>query len=316
MSHTHLTIFERDRVANSFAAGFSIRKIALDLQRAPSTISRELRRNSHKQEYFAHAAQQKAGRRKRGRPNKKMDDPKTAKIVKEKLRQDFSPQLIVKRLKICNVDISIGKQAIYDWIDAEEKKGRKWRRCLPRRGKPYVKRHGVSPVNCSKKSIHERSSVIDNRERLGDWEGDTLEGCKGGVAVVTLLERRSRYTVLCPVEDRSSSSLNAAVKDRFHYQRKLPRHTLTVDRGREFADGLALGKAFKGEVYFADAHSPWQKGAVEQVNGLLRRYLPKGFDKSYLKRLELAEERLNSRPRKCLGYLTPYEVLFGMKPVL
>ena len=313
MSHKHLTIFERDKIAISYAKGKSLSVIAAELKRHKSTISRELNRNGDSGKYYAHAAQIKTQARKRGKPAMKMDDPEIAKVVKEKLRQDHSPEIISGRLKIGSNNISIGRQTIYDWINSEEKKGRKWRRCLPRRGKAYSRRYGENTANNSRRPIAERPQIVDKRRRIGDWEGDTLEGRKGGEAVITLVERFSRYTVLCAVENRSSESLNGAVKERFNYQRKFPRHSLTVDRGREFGDGSRLEKTFKADVYFTDAHSPWQKGLVEQTNGLLRRYLPKGFDKSCLKKLELAEDRLNHRPRKCLGFLTPYEVLFGIK---
>jgi IS30 family transposase len=314
MSLNHLSNFERETIALFRAKGFSQRKIAAELKRAPSTISRELRRNSHEGKYIGATAQAKASAIIRGRPEQKMKDKNIALAVKSALKNDHSPELISGRLKILQDEIQIGRQTIYNWIYAERKLGRKWHRYLPRRGKKYSQKRSGSTVNKGRNPIAARPQIVDIRTRFGDWEGDTLEGRKGAEAVITLVERRSRFTVLCSVKDRSSGALNEAVKEKFAYRRGLPRETLTVDQGREFADGSELARVFRAPVYFADAHSPWQKGAVEQVNGLLRRYLPKGFDKASAKALELAEDRLNNRPRKCLGYLTPYEVLFNVMP--
>lgn len=313
MSHQHLTGSERDTIAEYFAKGHSRRQIAIRLDRDPSTISREVLRNSVTGKYRALAAHTQATTRQRGQPPRKMDAPEIAVAVKSALRQDHSPEVIAGRLKRLD-GLRIGRQAIYDWIGRERQVGRKWHRYLPRCGKPYARKQTGISCYTGQKSIQERSPIVETRERIGDWEGDTLEGRKGGDAVVVLVERTSRYTALCKVEDRRATSLNAAVKARFRWQRGFPRETLTVDRGREFADGTELAVAFKAAVYFTDPHSPWQKGAVEQVNGLLRRYLPKGFDKVTVKELGFAADRLNHRPRKCLGFLTPHEVLFGVSP--
>lgn len=315
MSHyTHLTAEERDCIAIFLARKDSCRTIARRLRRSPSTISREIRRNASPHGYAALAAQDRAASRPRGRPPRRMDDPETAAVVKQNLRQDHSPELIDGRLRRLCSKIRIGRQTIYDWIRRERNAGRKWHRYLPRRGKPYASAKRVNAGNDGRKSISERPCEVESRCRHGDWEGDTLEGRKGGEAVVTLVERASRYTVLCKVADRSAASLNESVRRRFAWQRGFPRQTLTVDRGREFGGGAELAKAFRAEVYFADPHSPWQKGTVEQTNGLLRRYLPKGFDRATAERLQLAEDRLNHRPRKCLGYRTPHEVLFDVMP--
>jgi transposase, IS30 family len=315
MSHNHLSIMEREQLALFSAKGESWREIAKRLNRSPSTISRELRRNGIPSGYLPSAAQMKATNRSRGRPPKKMDSAKIAHVVKAKLKQDHSPEVISGRLKAINGGISIGRQTIYNWIYSERMHGRKWHRYLPRRGKPYFQKRSGTTRDKGRKSISERPEVVETRDRLGDWEGDTLEGRKGGDAVITLVERKSRCTVLSKVKDHSSAALNRSVREWFRYKRGFPRETLTVDRGGEFADGKELAKAFRADVYFADAHSPWQKGAVEQVNGLLRRYFPKGFDTVSESELDLAMERLNNRPRKCLGFLTPYEVLFDVMPM-
>jgi IS30 family transposase len=243
-----------------------------------------------------------------------MDDPATAAAVKDALRQDHSPELIDGRLALLDGAVRIGRQTIYNWITAERNKGRKWHRYLPRRGKPCRSRKSGTARYRGQKPIGERPAVVAQRRRLGDWEGDTLEGRKGGMAVLTLVERRSRRTMLCRLPDRSGEALHTAVAARFTAADDLPRRTLTVDQGREFADGEALAQSFGGAVYCTDPHSPWQKGTVEQTNGLLRRYLPKGFDGVSDRELTLAEDRLNHRPRKCLGFRTPHEVLFGISP--
>lgn len=314
MSHAHLTEEERDTLANCLANNWSKNRIAEHLGRHRSTIYREVKRNAPGGDYRAIAAQAKATARQRGRPARKMDDPITAEAVKRRLKKDHSPELIAGRLKLLPDAPKIGRQAIYNWIQEERQKGRMWHRYLPRRGRPYRRKQSGIARCRGGKPIDERPDIVERRERFGDWEGDTLEGRKGAEAVVPFVERKARFTILCPVKDRSAAALNEAVKKRFGGKRNLPRLTLTVDQGGEFRDGITLAKAFKADVFYADAHSPWQKGAVEQVNGLLRRYLPKGFDKARPETLALAEERLNHRPRKCLGFLTPHEVLFGVSP--
>ena len=314
MSHKHFTGYERDLLAASLRKRISLRKIARQLGRAPSSISREVRRNSGDRIYSSFSAHTKAQHRSRGRPPRKMWDKQTVKAVKQQLKKDHAPELISGRLKIIPTPIFISHQTIYNWIYAERKQGRTWHRYLPRRGKKYFRKRSGTTRNKARKSITERPPEVETRERVGDWEADTLEGKKGGRAIVPVLERSTRFTILCRVKNRSSATLNEAVRKRFAYQRGLPRKTLTVDRGNEFGDGTGLAKAFKAEVYFADPYSPWQKGAVEQVNGLLRRYFPKGFDRVSARDLQFAEDRLNHRPRKCLGFRTPYEVLFDVMP--
>ena len=215
MSHQHLTGSERDSIAKYLAQGLSRRKIAIRLGRDPSSISREVIRNSVAGEYRALAAHTQATTRQRGQPPRKMDAPEIAAAVKSALRQDHSPEVIAGRLKRLDGLVRIGRQAIYDWIRRERQTGRKWHRYLPRRGKPYARKQSGISFYTRQNSIQERSPIVETRERIGDWEGDTLEGRKGGDAVVSLVERKSRYTALCKVEDRRAASLNAAVKARF-----------------------------------------------------------------------------------------------------
>lgn len=314
MSHTHLTSEERDSIAELRSKGYSFRKIGRTLHRDHTSILREIRRNSTPLAYHPCAAQKKASTRKRGRPPRKMEDPQLATFVKEKLRLDFSPETISGRGAILDDALTIGRQTIYTWIKTELAKGRKWHRYLPRQGKPYRKAKSGVKLCRRGKSIAERPESVLSRDEIGHWEGDTLEGRKGGDAVICLVERKSRYTVLCRVENRSAAALEEAVRKRFSWKRGFLRETLTVDRGGEFGDGVGLEKAFGSAVYFTDAYSPWQKGTVEQTNGLLRRYLPKGFDGVRGDALQFVEERLNNRPRKCLGYVTPHEVLFAVSP--
>ena len=160
--------------------------------------------------------------------------------------------------------------------------------------------------------IAERPAIVVRRRRLGDWEGDTLAGQRWRTGVLTLVERKSRLTCLGRLRNKSAAVTAKAVT---HCLRPLAAsvRTLTVDNGQEFAHHQTITEHLKMPIYFCDPYSPWQRGTVENMNGLLRQYFPKTLDFSTLtgRQLRRAEDRLNHRPRKCLGYKTPHEVFFS-----
>jgi IS30 family transposase len=312
MAHKHLTQSEREFIALRLAKGHNLKEIAIALKRHPSTIGRELRRNQQEDDYLPVTAHELACNRKRGKPPVKMNTLELSRLVKSCLRRGWSPEQISGRLRLQKSELQISHESIYRWLNREALRGRLWQRYLRRKGKRY--RYGNTALNRrfdGRTGIEERPQIVDTRLRLGDWEADTLEGCKGGMAVASLLERKSRFCLLAPLKERSAAAFYDAAASRFKYNRKLPRQTLTVDNGGEFACHRELQKSLKMDVYFARPYHPEDKGEVENLNGLLREYLPKGFRKASPQQIAEIESRLNNRPRKCLGYRTPAEVLFG-----
>jgi IS30 family transposase len=165
-------------------------------------------------------------------------------------------------------------------------------------------------------SIKERPDVVEERKRLGDWEADTVLGKKSSYALVTLVERRSRFTLLKKINNRTAEAAKNAI---VHMLKPYPTKTLTItcDNGKEFADHEEIAKKLKADVFFAHAYASWERGTNENTNGLARQYFPKGSDFSKItdKDTLFAETRLNTRPRKCLDIRTPEMVFFNLSPV-
>lgn len=322
----YLSLIEREQINDLRRCGMSIRKIAAELDRSPSTISRELRRNTvSTRGYLPHTAHRMSvQRRERPRRPKLMACAELQSYVRARLKMKWSPQQISHRLvkdfptrpemRVCTETIY---QAIYVHARGELKRelGRQLRRGRSARRpqkQPDVRRpRFVDPM----KNISQRPAAVESRKVLGHWEGDLIIGAGGGSAIATLVERSSRYVMLSHLgRERSADvvrdSLIATVAD-------LPaslRGTLTWDQGAEMAEHRAFSIATDIEVYFADPGSPWQRGSNENTNGLLRQYFPKGSDLAGHDRehlLTVAEE-LNRRPRKSLDWDTPAERLAAL----
>ena len=159
-------------------------------------------------------------------------------------------------------------------------------------------------------SIDRRPECVATRQRVGDWEGDTVEGAKGSGHITTHVERKSRYLIAAKLTNKTAAVTATAMIATYKKIPKRLRHTLTLDNGKEFAHFSDIERATGLTIYFADAYCAWQRGTNENTNGLLRRYFPKGTDFNQVteEALALVVKKLNHRPRKCLGYRTPYEV--------
>jgi IS30 family transposase len=325
MSYQHLTMDERNVIFRMKILGHGQAETARCRGRDPGTISRELRRNANCDgRYLPGLAQTKAGVRRRAHIRR----PKTGSVrlmahVAERLGRRWSPQQIAGRLRRVGSGalggVTISHQTIYRWIWSDPRRARQFRPYLrvawkPRR-KPYGKpsRRGQIP---GRVSIEARPEVVEARERIGDWEADTLVGKGRSGYVATCVERASRYLVARKLHRCTAKQINAALHDGM---RRLPaekRQTLTVDNGREFAWHGRLAKLLGSEVYFAHPYTAWERGTCENTNGLMRQYLPKAIPFSELTdwQLESYVRALNNRPRKCLNYRTPAEV-FWRRPV-
>jgi IS30 family transposase len=321
MSYQHLTLEERAAIAPMRALGWTLRQIAITLRRAPSTISREVRRNTDTSDgyagYWAHIDAQR--RRQQAPRAGRLGHPPLAAYVRAKLQQRWSPEQIAHRLPLDFPDdpsMRISHQTLYHWIAADRAAGGVWYRCLRQHRRRHRKRYGSGPRAPRIKgrvSLTQRPAVVARRGRFGDWEGDTLVGRGRSAAIATHVERKSRFLLAATVPRRTAAAVNQATRRVF---RPLPpplRKTLTVDNGSEWVAFQQLQRALHLRVYFATPYAAWERGTNENTNGLLRDYFPKPTDLSRVRALQLAKvvRALNNRPRKCLAYRTPTEVLFA-----
>jgi len=314
---SHLTMEERDRIAQLRYSGANQGEIAKALQRDRSTISRELRRNSTGDAYYAGQAQRHSEQRRRQRPlSRKMDDPTLNKAVRERLAQEWSPEQIEGRLKLEHAgdpEHSVSAQTIYTWIEQDENREH-WESFLRHRGKRPSRRKTVQTDDAAR--IADRPQVIEDRLRLGDFEGDTVLGPPGTGGLATLVDRKSRYTIVLKVQSKHADHVHQRLKERLKELDEERRHSITFDNGTEFARCHRLEKHLGMKLYYADPGCPYQRGSNENTNGLIRQYFPKGTDFRDISHHEVrqVEKLLNNRPRACLGFRTPAEVFFEKNP--
>jgi transposase, IS30 family len=313
MAH-HLTLEEREVIAQMRSKDRSQAEIARRLGRAESTISRELRRNRSRNGYWPVAAQKKADSRQSCRSRSpKFENPEMRRYVQQRLRQYWSPDEIAGRLRL---DFprdrlrQVSHQTIYAWIWAQEAAGRSWRRYLRSTGwiRPDRRNRGLLPA-CT--SIKRRPAVVDRRSRCGDWEGDTVVGANRRGGAVSLVERKSRYLLLGRVGDLKAATVRRSAAELYRTMPPALRKTLTLDNGKEFAEHQQLEVEAALRVYFAEPYCAWQRGTNENTNRLIRQFFPKGTNLASIPkhRFTKVQQLLNNRPRKCLGYRTPLEIL-------
>ena len=306
----HLSLDERYHIYDGLKAGKSITAIANELGRSKSTVSEELSRNKGQRGYRPDQATRKACERwaeSHGGARKMTGDFLTR--IERDIRQDWSPEQIAGRLAL--EGISIHHETIYRYIYDDKANGGDLHTHLRRGNKVYRKRYGSKDKRGKIKNrvdIDHRPDVANERGAVGHWEGDTVKDTPNNRSIVTLVDRKSRLTITASVD-----SLHADVVARAIIAVLTPLaawvQTLTMDNGREFAHHELFGAKLDADVFFAKPYHSWERGTNENTNGLLRQYFPKRkvlFDPENLSLLEV-EQRLNTRPRKCLGYLTPCE---------
>ena len=313
MAH-HLTLEEREVIAQMRSSDRQQADIARRLGRAESTISRELRRNRSRNGYWPVAAQKKADLRQSRRPRTpKLCNPDVRRYVQRRLRQYWSPDEIAGRLRLDfprDRSRRLSHQTIYAWIESQRSAGRDWRRYLRSTGwkRPDRRNRGRIPA-CT--SIERRPVVVDRRGRYGDWEGDTVVGANRRGGAVSLVERKSRYLLLGRVGDLKAATVRRSAAELYRMTPPALRKTLTLDNGKEFAEHRQLEAEALLKVYFAKPYCAWQRGTNENTNRLIRQFFPKGTNLASIPkhRFTKVQQLLNNRPRKCLGYRTPLEVL-------
>ena len=240
--------------------------------------------------------------------------------IVEKIRQDWSPEQIAARLEMDYPDaaaMQISHESIYNFVYVRCKgelrkelirhlRQEKRKRGLPRKV-PGGNKRGSIP---NAVSIHDRPAEVAERQEVGHWEGDLVIGKDHQSGIATLCERTMRLTLIMPLKGLDAESVHQAMEERFSQLPAVVRKSMTYDRGKEMSQHEALTANTQVKVYFCDPHSPWQKGSIENTNGLIRQYFPKGTDFSTVTKEELdfAENRLNNRPRRILEWKTPLEV--------
>lgn len=313
--YTQLTQEERYQIYALRKAGHTQNEIAETLGRDPSTISRELRRNKGLKGYRPAQAHRLAEHRKKERERRKIPQSTWAR-VEQLLREDWSPEQISGWLAR-EEGIAISHEWIYQYVYKDKRCGGDLYRHL-RCQKPRRKRYGSYDRRGrirERVSIDERPEVVEARSRIGDWEADTVIGKPGGAVLVTLVERVSRFSLIALAPGKTAEAVKQAILKRMQPMADHV-HTLTYDNGKEFAYHMEIAQALAAEGYFAHPYHSWERGLNENTNGLIRQYLPKGtdFDKLTDQQIESIMNKLNNRPRKCLGFRTPNQVFFGINP--
>jgi IS30 family transposase len=309
-TYTQLSKLERDRLAILKSRGFSLRTIAVLLGRSPGTLSREWRRNRTPLGYLSHRAHEKARRRLKTShrwPRRLEHDGVLRQTVEGLLRLGWSPELMAGRLKDLQGSPVISHEAIYQWI---YKDARPLIHFLVRRHPKRFPRQAskLRREIPGRVSVHERPLLANRRVQPGHWEADLVIG-SGASALQVTVERTSRYTRLLKVPDRSAQAAFVALRRIFNAVPPALRHSVTYDNGAENTLHAYLNRSFAMRSYFCDPYSAWQKGTIENTNGLIRRFLPKrtDFDSIPDERIQNLQDWLNHRPRKCLNFKTPAE---------
>lgn len=325
MKYKHFTIQEREKIQEMLWEKQSARRIAQELGRSPSSVSREIKRHlpNEVRRYTPRVAHEQAlkSRHSRGRIDRLKND-RIRDYVIEHLKKRWSPEQISFRMRQ-DINEKISHEAIYQYIYAQMYRNG-WSNLRPgcedlriylRRKRKRRQRKGTRGVQrlMSKNgiSIDERPKIIEERKRIGDWEGDSVESIDHKPGINTLVDRKTGFVFITKLKTKSGSATVNAVASRVS---KLPQHlrkTLTLDNGPENRDWQSMQQATGMNVYFAHPYHSWERGTNENTNGLIREYFPKKTDFSMISEEEITyvEQELNSRPRKRLNWKTPLELM-------
>ena len=306
-SYTHFNQSERESLSEKLKEGKRFRQIAREMNRDVSSISREYRRNCNKDGTYHpwRATVLYMWRRKRSVRKIRVANEQIKAFVVAGLKKFWSPEIISARWKIEHPGTPLAFSTLYRSIKRKLLPGICPKAHLRRRGKRKNSRGGsIVPVH----TIHDRPAEANERQRLGDLEGDTVYGAVGKGCLLTLVDRTSRFFRAAKADSRDSAVIEAAFE---HALNGYSPESITLDRGSEFAAFLRIEQKHNTTIYFADPHSPWQRGSNENINGLIRFFFPKGTDFHAVtnEKLDDVVSLINNRPRKCLGWLSPIEFL-------
>ena len=313
--YKQLTADERDEIAIFMARGFNLSNIARMLGRDRSTISREIRRNgaAKYKRYTPHAAEARSKLRKStANTHPRLKNLFIRDYVHQKIKDGWTPEIIAGTLKKEHPENSISHESIYQYIYADALELKKY---LPRhyrvRRKRKAKKTGSVENIPGRVGIDQRPEIINDRSEFGHWESDSMVSRQSHTAVVVQVERVSRYVKIKKVIANKAEPVSSAIIQNLTDIDGSCRKSITYDNGKENVKHQYVNQALGIASYFCNAYRSWEKGSVEQVIGLIRRYLPKKTDLAKVteSQIKYIENQLNSRPRKCLNFSTPYDVL-------
>jgi len=316
MNYTQLTREQRYQINILRKAGHNQTYIALMVGCHKSTISREVRRNRGQKGYRHYQASELALDR-QCQAYRSRIAWQTWQRVERLLRQDWSPEQIAGRLKL-EKQPTVSHEWIYLYVYAEKRRGGTLHRHLRSQKKQRKRyggylRRGQIP---NRTSIDKRPKIVARKGRFGDWEADTIVGARHKSGILSAVERKSKLTRLRKLATKGAAEMkDNSIELLGPLAAKV--HTITVDNGKEFCDHELIAAGLQARIYFAHPYASWERGLVENTNGLVRQYFPKKFDfaKFTDKDLQQVEDKLNNRPRKTLGYRTPNEVFFKQRSV-
>jgi IS30 family transposase len=309
----HVTRDIRSQICALKAMGTSLHKIADIVERNVSTISREIKRNTGGRGYrYKQADAQAVERRINASRTPQKLTPTLIAIIEEKLLEKWSPDQISGRLKHKDT-VGVSHETIYQHIWKNKRSGGTLYKQLRHSGKKYNKRSsGKAGRGCipNRVDITERPQIVEQKARIGDWEGDTVISAVSKTAILTVVDRHSKFTRIKKLERKTAENVRTAMKE---IMSSLPYPVLTVtyDNGMEFAAHQGIAADLNAHCYFAAPYHSWERGLNEHTNGLIRQYLPKSVDFKDVTddEIQTIEDCLNNRPRKILGYNTPMEVM-------
>jgi IS30 family transposase len=314
MKYNQLTLEKRYHILALIKQGLKQKEIAIEIDVHPSTISRELKRNRiNNQAYSAEQAQVQSTVRHKQKHKRKAITKRIEKYIRDKLKEDWSPEQISGRLRR-EKDITIHHETIYRFIYTNKANGGRLYKHLRHKNKKYHKRsneYGQRGVIIDRVMIDKRPKVVDKKSRIGDLEIDTVIGKNHVGALVTIVDRKSKFALIKKVKSKQAKEVTAALIEMLTPIAPVVQ-TITSDNGKEFAYHKEVSKAIKADFYFANPYHSWERGLNEHTNGLIRQYLPKQTDFTQTSKEEIVtvQNSINHRPRKSLNYQTPYEVFF------
>jgi IS30 family transposase len=316
MSYHQLTESERYQIYALKKVGLTQKAIAEQLERSESTISREVKRNSGQRGYRpkqAHTLSEQ--RRVQARKARKITEAIRCDI-EQLLRQQLSPQQVIGYLAR-ERKLSLHHETIYQLIYADKAAGGDLYSHLRIAAKPYRKRYGVYERRGripNRRGIEERPAIVENRRRIGDWEGDTIIGRRRQGALLTLVERKTLYTVIVKLRGKHADELAQAANAAMQVHKSRVK-TITFDNGLEFAAHEKIARKLQADIFFANPYCSWERGTNENINGLIRQYFPKGTDFNRVTESEIQAvmDRLNNRPRATRQFKSPNELFMGQR---
>lgn len=319
MSYKHLSFEERHYIEVELKKGESAQDIADSLGRSKTTITREIKRNMGQRGYRHKQAQNKTAARHQEKPKSIKLTEDIRQIIIGYIKADWSPEQVAGRLHKDGI-VKLHHETIYQLILTDKANGGGLYLHLRHQAKRYRKRYGSAHNRTgipNRTDIDERPDEANNRSRIGDWEADTIIGKNHKGAIVTLDDRKSKLRLAAPLLGKTAQGVKDAMEKLFSPLKKFVK-TITFDNGKEFSMHEKIAKTIDCDTYFAKPYHSWERGQNENANGLLRQYFPKAMELIGITGQQVFEaiDKLNSRPRKCLGYKTPYEVFFeltGMK---